>query len=184
MGGHLNKETNGHQSWTMKRYFMAIVVASLGCLLLNIGEATPTKSPSNFKKNIKVAEVVKPVVAPTPLPTPVPTPVPTPTPKPVPSGSCELVNRYNWPRAVARAVCLGESSGNQNSTNMGDNHRSCVGSFGLMQIGCFWAPYYGYAVSDLYNPEINMEIAYKIWARNGSFGAWSAYTTGKYLKYL
>lgn len=105
-----------------------------------------------------------------------------PKPKPVPSGNCSLAYNFDWPQDVAYAVCMAESSGNQYVHNGGDNHGSCIGSYGLFQIGCFWYPYYGYDLS--YDPQVNAQIAYNIWKRQGGFGAWSAYTTGKYLRYL
>jgi len=105
-----------------------------------------------------------------------------PKPKPVPAGNCSLAYNYDWPQDVAYAVCMGESSGNQYSLNGKDNHGTCTGSYGLFQIGCFWFPYYGYEIN--YDPHVNVQIAYNIWKRQGGFGAWSAYTSGKYLKYL
>lgn len=100
------------------------------------------------------------------------------------SGSCDLAYNYSWPARTARAICLAESGGNPGATNMGDNHGKCSGSYGLMQVGCFWYPYYGYNSSHYYNGTINMDIAFKIWERQGGFGAWTTYTSGKYYKYL
>lgn len=109
---------------------------------------------------------------------------------PAASGSCDLANNYDWPKAVARAICMAESSGDPSEANWNDRHYNadgslrCVGSFGLMEIGCFWFPYYGYSSADYYNGSVNMDIAYKIWARDGGFGAWSTFKNGAYLKYL
>lgn len=102
------------------------------------------------------------------------------------NGGCGLVDRYDWNRRVAYAVCMGESTSNSTAENWRDNHGSCRGSFGLMQIACFWFPYYGYSLSAYkHNPEVNMKLAYKIYKRSGnSFHPWGAYTSGKYLKYL
>lgn len=114
-------------------------------------------------------------------------PKPVEAPKPVvnnSAGDCSLVYQYDWPQNVAHAVCLAESSNNYLESNMKDNHGVCIGSYSLMQVGCFWYPYYGYSEKDFYNAQINVAIAYKIWARSGNFNAWSAYTTGKYTKYL
>jgi hypothetical protein len=122
-----------------------------------------------------------------PKPTPVAVATTAPAPRAAPVagfGSCDLANNYDWPVATARAVCMAESSGNPANVNMADNHGKCVGSFGLMQIGCFWFPYYGYDSSHHANGPVNMEIAYKIYKRSGNFSAWGAYNSGAYLKYL
>lgn len=165
-------------------------IVMLGLLGILIAFLLPIKTAP-----IQETSVIEPTVAVEPIqatqqpiePIPVPEPIiePTPVVEPVlPSGNCSLVNNYDWPRDIARAVCLAESGGNANATNWGDNHGKCVGSFSLMQVGCFWYPYFGYSEADFYNPVVNMEIAYKIYQRQGGFGAWSAYTKGAYLRYL
>lgn len=101
------------------------------------------------------------------------------------SGDCSLVNKYDWNVRIARAVCLAESSGVASRVNMNDNHGSCVGSYSLMQVGCFWYPFYGYSSAQFFNPDVNVAIAYKIWQRSGqSFNQWTTYTSGVYVKYL
>lgn len=86
--------------------------------------------------------------------------------------SCSLVNQYGWPVEVAYGVCQAESQGNTNAHNTTDNHGSCMGSFGLMQLGCFWFPFYGQQVS--FDPAVNIDLAYKVWLRSGgSFRQWS-----------
>lgn len=93
------------------------------------------------------------------------------------SGGCELVRNYtNWNVDVAYAVCMAESGGNSNAANYNDNHGSCVGSFGLMQLACFWIP-------NPTDPNANMAKANEIYSRSG-WSPWGAYTSGKYLKYL
>lgn len=93
------------------------------------------------------------------------------------SGGCELVRNYtNWNVDVAYAVCMAESGGNTNAANYNDNHGSCIGSFGLMQLACFWIP-------NPTDPNANIAKANEIWSRSG-WSPWGAYTSGKYLKYL
>ena len=93
------------------------------------------------------------------------------------SAGCELVRNYtNWNVDVAYAVCMAESGGNTNAANYNDNHGKCVGSFGLMQLACFWIP-------NPTDPNANMAKANEIWSRSG-WSPWGAYTSGKYLKYL
>jgi len=111
-------------------------------------------------------------------------PVQAPVVAPVASGDCSLAFNYPWPQKIAYAVCMAESGGRVGAVNWGDNHGSCIGSFSLFQLGCFWYPYYGYSSADFYNPKVNVEIAFKIWQRQGGFGAWSAYTNGAFNRYL
>ena len=93
------------------------------------------------------------------------------------SGGCELVYNYsNWNQDVAHAVCLAESGGNTYAANYNDNHGKCVGSFGLMQLACFWIP-------NPTDPIANIAKANEIYSRSG-WSPWGAYTSGKYLKYL
>lgn len=93
------------------------------------------------------------------------------------SAGCELVRNYtNWNVDVAYAVCMAESGGNTNAANYNDNHGKCIGSFGLMQLACFWIP-------NPTDPNANIAKANEIWSRSG-WQPWGAYTSGKYLKYL
>lgn len=102
---------------------------------------------------------------------------PTAVNTPRSSGGCELVNNYsNWDRNVAYAVCMAESGGNTYAANYNDNHGSCRGSFGLMQLACFWIP-------NPTDPEANIAKANEIYSRSG-WSPWGAYTSGKYRQYL
>lgn len=99
------------------------------------------------------------------------------------SGDCSLVYKYsNWDQNVAYAVCMAESSGDPNNENLADIHRNadgsvrCIGSFGLMQLACFW-------IANPKDPIANMAKANEIYSRSG-WKPWGAYTSGKYLKYL
>lgn len=124
-------------------------------------------------------------VAQVPAPKPIqPAPKPQNTPQAVAGGSCELANGYAWPVAVARAICMAESGGVPTKKNLNDNHGKCIGSYGLMQNACFWPAFFGYPFEALYNPSVNMDIAYKIYVRSGGFSPWTTYTSGAYLKYM
>lgn len=77
------------------------------------------------------------------------------------SGDCSLVNNYDWPTATAMRVCMQESGGNPNQSNMSDYHEfaNCWGSFGLMQINC--------SHGRLYDGVQNMAVAYQMWLGSG-----------------
>lgn len=92
------------------------------------------------------------------------------------SGSCEAVRGYSWNDDVAYAVCMAESGGNPDATNMNDHHGQCRGSFGLMQLACFHT-------SNPLNPQENIRVAHQIWQEQG-WQPWGAYTSGAYLKYV
>lgn len=173
----------------MKKLIYAIAITCIGTILiqLNTKEHNQPITESPVAVVEALVEPIPPEVVPEPIPAvePVPEP-PTSVPQPaVMSGDCSLVNNYtDWPTNIAYAVCMAESGGRVMAHNAGDNHGSCVGSYSLMQVGCFWYPYYGYSSADYYNPQVNIEIAHNIWKRQGGFNAWSAYKNGSYRKYL
>lgn len=101
----------------------------------------------------------------------------TTTEPPTLSG-CEIVSRYDWDYQTAYAVCMAESGGNPNATNMNDKHSGCVGSYGLMQIACIHTSGVGEV-----DPEKNMAKAYEIYQRSG-WKPWGVFTSGAYLKFL
>jgi hypothetical protein len=169
----------------IRRICLLFVFVSLGYFTVTHFEApvsVPISQAEQVTTQVDKTQSTPPIVVEAPVvaveePKPEP-----PKPKPIPTGNCSLAYNFDWPQDVAYAVCMAESSGNQYAHNGGDNHGSCVGSYGLFQIGCFWFPYYGHELS--YDPQVNAQIAYNIWKRQGGFGAWTTYTGGKYLKYL
>jgi len=85
-----------------------------------------------------------------------------------------LVEHYFEPGDVERVLCLMhyESGGNPNAKNPRSSAR------GLMQIlGSLWAPHFGVALTDLYNPDINLSIARDIRDSQG-WAAWAPYNRG------
>lgn len=89
-------------------------------------------------------------------------------------GNCEvyrgLVAQYDWNVSTMMRIMNAESGCNPTNHNFGDNHRSCLGSFGLMQIGCV----HGYNVAYLSNPANNIAAAYKIFKSQG-YTAWTTF---------
>lgn len=183
-------------------HLIAIVILSiiLGTMSLpTIKEEQPPSSRVETPKNISVEkkkkEKVDKPVTPKELPkqdnqeqlnepTKIET-APVVRQAPVQSGDCSIVNNYNWNKQVAYAVCMAESGGNPNATNMQDNHGSCVGSFGLMQVACI----HGGA---FYDPKQNMDKAYQVYSCGSrinnkcvpSWNPWGAYTNGSYMRYM
>jgi len=102
------------------------------------------------------------------------------------SARCEpylaIVQKYDWDVRTVMAIMEAESHCSPQSANMSDVHSSCVGSYSLLQVGCFWYPFFG--ESDLFDPEVNIDIAYKVYKRSNSFNPWTTYTSGKFKKYI
>lgn len=92
------------------------------------------------------------------------------------------LEKYDWDVRIMRAILLAESSGNPNAVNKTDKHKTCNGSYGVLQIGCV---HIGKHIEekDLLDLEKNIEAGYKIWIEQG-YGAWGAYKNKSYLKYL
>lgn len=87
-----------------------------------------------------------------------------------------LVEQYDWNVSVAMAVMQAESGCNPEASNWNDRHATCIGSFGLFQLGCFWT-------DNPHDPATNVAKAYEIYSRSG-WRPWGAYTNGSYLRYL
>jgi soluble lytic murein transglycosylase-like protein len=110
-------------------------------------------------------------------------------PAPAGNGSCEqyrsLFTKYSdWDVPTAMAIAHAESTCNPSAHNASDGHDSCTGSHGLMQVACFWAGFYKIPQDSLYDPATNVEIAHRIYQRQGSFYPWTTWTGGKYKQYL
>lgn len=108
----------------------------------------------------------------------------TPEPLQAPRNtSCaEEVRKYSWPHNVAHAVMMAESRGNSQVVN----HNLRTGDH---SVGCFQVNILGKLAknrpseSELKKPHVNVEFAYRMWAREG-WNPWSAYKNGSYRKYL
>lgn len=89
-----------------------------------------------------------------------------------PSRDCyfDLLKQYDWDVATMQRIMRAESGCNPTNHNFGDNHGSCFGSYGLLQIGCV----HGYTVSYLSSPANNIAAAYKVWQGQG-YTAWTTY---------
>ena len=93
-----------------------------------------------------------------------------------------LIEKYEWDKDTAVQVMMAESGCVKEAVNWADSHKTCSASYSLFQIACMHAETYGYTLDDLYKPEVNIEIAYKLWSEQG-WSPWTTYTSGKYLKY-
>ena len=71
-------------------------------------------------------------------------------------------------------IALAESGLNTRAFNP-EFHQGCQGSYGLFQIACV---NYNGNLNDLYNPEINIQVAKKILETQG-YKAWAVCTNGK-----
>lgn len=60
-----------------------------------------------------------------------------------------------------------------------ENHRVCIGSYGVLQVGCV---HYS-AGDDRDDLETNVRIAYRVWQKQG-YQAWTQYNNGEYRKFL
>lgn len=89
-------------------------------------------------------------------------------------GNCDayqgLVAQYDWDVSTMMRIMRAESGCNPTNHNYADNHRSCLGSYGLFQIGCV----HGLSVAYLSEPANNIASAYKIYKSQG-YTAWTTY---------
>jgi hypothetical protein len=82
---------------------------------------------------------------------------------------------YEWDWDIANAVLKAESGGNPNAYNP-EWHKGCQGSFGLWQIACVHIGKYGLTRENIFDPEVNTEVAYKLWQEYG-WEIWGAYSS-------
>lgn len=104
---------------------------------------------------------------------------------------CELVRaeieKYSgWDVDTMTAIAKAENRScdpTRHNLTMSENHGSCVGSYGVLQVGCLH--YNGEDVDDL---ATNVAIAYRVWQSREKWGsgyeAWTMYNNGGYLKWL
>lgn len=102
----------------------------------------------------------------------------------VAAGGCPLVNDYDWDVKTAYAVCMAESGGDPTARGVNTNGTDDVG---LMQINSVHVP--SLISSDArYDAAENIKAAYQVYTdasiHGDGWSAWSAYNSGKYLKFL
>jgi hypothetical protein len=110
-------------------------------------------------------------VPPQPVQPPAPA-LPLPSPAPAPVGAIrELICSYGWDCAEALGVVYGnarcphgESTGNPNAFN--------AGNYGLFQINAVHAAKVGGPLEWLFDPAVNVRVAYEIWSDQG-WGPWA-----------
>lgn len=101
----------------------------------------------------------------------------------------EIIKRYDWDTTIALAIARAEGgiidkkdklSFNTRATNYNAN-----GSIdrGVFQINSVHLKMVNGDSEKLYDPEINIEIAYKLYKKSG-WTPWVAYKSGTYIKYL
>jgi soluble lytic murein transglycosylase-like protein len=78
---------------------------------------------------------------------------------------------------------MAESGGNANIDNAGLNSDGST-DYGLMQINSIHADFVGGDLEKLRDPATNIKIAYSLSRGGTNWTPWSAYNSGKYLKYL
>lgn len=98
------------------------------------------------------------------------------------NANCEvyrgLVSQYDWDTDLMLAIMRAESGCNPMAINGADNHRVCLGSYGLFQIGCVH-----FKGEDMHDPETNIRLAYRIYKSQG-LNAWGAFSNLSYLRFM
>jgi TolA-binding protein len=84
-----------------------------------------------------------------------------------------LISQYSWNIEIAVAVCNAESGGVASKNHADDNHKICLGSRGLFQIGCDSTANF----DAMFDPAANIAQAYNLYANRG-WKPWSVCTNG------
>lgn len=94
-----------------------------------------------------------------------------------------IIAQYDWDVRLATAIFRAESQLEPQAVNKMDNHKVCVGSYGVAQIGCIHFGKYGIDWDNWDDPEVNIRTAYLIYREKG-WEPWGAYTDKSYLSYI
>lgn len=85
------------------------------------------------------------------------------------------INKYDWNTDIVKQIIQAESGFNQLAHNGRDNHKTCIGSYGYMQIGCLHFK----EGEDPYNTAINIQRGYEVYVQAGrTFRPWGVCTNG------
>ena len=96
---------------------------------------------------------------------PLPEVIPVLEPKPQKLAINTIIGQYDWNQEIAYKIMFCESSGNPKVYNP-EQHKGCKGSLGLFQIACVHSKYVN-ELSDFYDVETNVAVAYKIYQLEG-----------------
>jgi hypothetical protein len=81
------------------------------------------------------------------------------------------IEKYDWDVGTVVKIMYAESKCSTKAKNLKDSHRSCKGSYSLMQIGCLH-----YKGENKEDPNENIRIAFRVYQEAGnSFKPWSTY---------
>lgn len=103
-----------------------------------------------------------------------------------PVSGCDAVRRevskYGWDARIMAAVAQAENrqcDPLKNNLGPSENHKVCIGSYGVLQVGCF----HFREGEDRNDLATNIRVAYRVWLKQ-SYTAWSMYRNGAYKEYL
>ena len=75
------------------------------------------------------------------------------------------IEKYDWDTVVASKIMFAESACNPQAVNKKDNHKKCLGSYGLFQVSC--------TTTTSTDPATNIRLAYEEKYKKGGFKHWS-----------
>jgi hypothetical protein len=109
------------------------------------------------------------------------------TPPEIPLTACEMVRqeiaKYSgWDIDIMTAIAISENrpcDPLNHNLSMNENHGICIGSYGVLQVGCLH--YHDHENRD--DLSTNVAVAYRVWLKRG-YQAWTMYKNGEYKKWL
>jgi hypothetical protein len=111
-----------------------------------------------------------------------PLPPETPVKTPCEQVRDEIAKYSGWDTEVMTAVAIAENrtcDPLNHNLSMSENHRVCVGSYGVLQVGCV---HYKEG-EDRDSLAVNVAVAHRVWQAQG-YNAWTQYRTGAYKEFL
>lgn len=159
---------------------MQFITLALGLLFLAL--INPLTQPTASHSVVSVKKPIKPVAKLVAKPKPVAKPVvqPAPVVSRAVSGNCSsylpLIEQYPWDVQTAVAICQAESGGDTYAL-------SSTGDRGIFQVNFVHSDLVNGDLSALYNPAINVKVAYEVYSSAG-WRAWSTYNSGAFYRFL
>ena len=94
----------------------------------------------------------------------------------------EIAKHSGWDVNIMQAIAQAENRScdpTRHNLSAGENHKVCIGSYGVLQVGCL---HYrnGEDRNDL---KTNVAVAHRVYLQQG-YNAWTQYNNGEYKRFL
>lgn len=169
----------------MRQFIKCVTLVALVATSLT---AVSPPDPVEILEPKQEASTEKDVVVAAPVPEPAAAVAPAPQTPVYPAGCANyqpIVAQYDWDLRMAMAIMQAENRACDPAIDNKGLNTDGTYDTGLFQVNSIHADMVGGDLESLRNPEINVRVAYGIYAGAGhAWTPWSTYNNGKYLEHL